>query len=107
MEGSDQNYYRSNQEQQDQRATADTLEQPNIFRFGRHFRTPHWAGNEKAPADARASVVTFARGEFVTMDISVPQPDICRQAAFFIIFIAEETGASAALSRSLQASKQD
>lgn len=52
---SDQYYYRSNQEQQDQRATADTLEQPNIFRFGRHFRTPHWAGNEKAPADARAS----------------------------------------------------
>ncbi|WP_208530688.1 hypothetical protein, partial [Pseudomonas aeruginosa] len=42
-------------EQQDQRATADSLEQPNIFRFGRHFRTPHWAGNEKAPADARAS----------------------------------------------------
>lgn len=61
----------------------------------------------KAPADARASVVTFARGEFVTMEISVPQPDICRQAAFFIIFIAEETGTSAALSRSLQASKQD
>ncbi|ALP47913.1 hypothetical protein AU162_gp112 [Pseudomonas phage YMC11/02/R656] len=37
---SDQNYYRSNQEQQDQRATADTLEQPNIFRFSRHCRTP-------------------------------------------------------------------
>ena len=52
-------------------------------------------------------MVTFARGEFVTMEISLPQPDICRQAAFFIIFIAEETGTSAALSRSLQASKQD
>lgn len=36
----DQHYYRSNQEQQDQRATADTLEQPNIFRFSRHCRTP-------------------------------------------------------------------
>ncbi|HBO1825487.1 TPA: hypothetical protein L4G09_005624 [Pseudomonas aeruginosa] len=52
---SDQNYYRSNQEQQDQRATADTLDQPNIFRFSRHFRTPQMDGNEKAPAFARAS----------------------------------------------------
>lgn len=87
----------------DRLATSLSLKKPASYAMLEIHPCP---GNEKAPADARASVVTFARGEFVTMEISLPQPHICRQAAFFIIFIAEETGTSAALSRSLQASKQ-
>lgn len=60
----------------------------------------------KKPSATAGLLVMFAEGEIVTMGRIMPEPDICRQAAIFISFIAKETGANASLSRSLQALKQ-
>lgn len=60
----------------------------------------------KKTGSAAGFLGMFAKGKTVTMGNILPEPDICRQAAIFISFIAKETGTKASRSRSLQASKQ-